>query len=156
MPAIKRDIDHTVRRSLAAAAVLLGLLVALTPRLIFPVCQIDLFSTGSAPGLRMRCFWFAQAELLIGGAIVLTALAAAWRPRCDAAFVAGIVLAGLGAAALLVSFNAVIGSMCAHPGGALCQVGTKPAERIIGTLVIITGLALVAASFAARRGSNTQ
>jgi len=156
VPAIKPDIDHTVRRSLAVAAVLLGLLVAFAPRLIFPVCQIDLWSTGTAPGPRMRCFWFAQAELLIGGAIVLTALAAAWRPRRDAAFVAGVVLAGLGVAALLVSFNAVIGSMCAHPGGALCQVGTKPAERIVGSLVIITGLALIAASFAARGGSSTQ
>ena len=156
MPPIKRDISHTVRRSLAIAAVLLGLLVAIAPRLIFPVCQIDLFSTGSAPEPRMRCFWFAQAELLIGGAIMLAGLAAAWRPGRDAAFLAGLVLTGLGAAAMLVSCNAVIGSMCAHPGGALCQTGTKPAERIIGGLVIITGLALVAASFKARGGSSAE
>ena len=55
-----------------------------------------------------------------------------------------------------VIINAIIGSMCAHPGGALCQTGTKPAERLIGCLVIITGLALVAASFRARGGSSTQ
>jgi hypothetical protein len=65
-----------------------------------------------------------------------------YRPTPDTHFSIGALLIGLGSVIILVSVNVVIGSTCGHKGS-LCQIGTKPAERIAGALAIALGLILV-------------
>ena len=78
----------------------------------------------------------------MGGLVVLSGLIFFFRPTPDGRFAIGALLIGLGLVIILVSMNMVIGSICGHKGS-LCQIGTKPAERIAGALVTIFGLIMV-------------
>lgn len=129
-------------RVLAAIIVVLGLTVALIPKFIFPICESDHLGLVSAYHPIMRCFWFGQTELILGAVVFLAGLVVLCRPASQTAFVVSIIVMAIGLAVILVSLNAVIGSTCGHRGS-ICQIGTKPAERITGTLIIITGLFLM-------------
>ncbi len=129
-------------RALAAVIVILGLSVAFIPKYIFPICESSNLRFFSSYQPIMRCFWFGRIELFLGGLVVLSGLILFFRPTPDIHFAIGALLIGLGLVIILVSMNVVIGSTCGHKGS-LCQIGTKPAERISGTLVTISGLILV-------------
>lgn len=132
----------SLSRFLAAFVVVLGLSVAFIPKYIFPICESDNLGFFSSYEPVMRCFWFAKTEILFGLLAVLAGLVLFCRPTPDTHFSTGALLIGLGLAIILVSVNAVIGSTCGHKGS-LCQIGTKPAERIAGVLVIVSGLIMV-------------
>ncbi len=127
---------------LAAIIVVLGLTIACIPKFIFPICESRNLGFFSSYQPVMRCFWFGRMELFLGGLVVLSGLILFFRPTSDTHFAIGALLIGLGLVIVLVSLNAVIGSTCGHMRS-ICQIGTKPAERIAGSLVIISGLILV-------------
>ncbi len=132
----------SLSRVLAAIIVVLGLNVAFIPKYIFPICESDNLGFFSSYSPVMRCFWFGRMELFLGGLVVLSGLILFFRPISDSYFAVGALLIGLGLVITLVSLNTVIGSTCGH-AHSICQIGTKPAERIAGVLVIISGLILV-------------
>ncbi len=132
----------SLSRVLATAIVVLGLSVAFIPKYIFPICESGNLAFFSSYQPVMRCFWFGRMELFLGGLVVLSGLILFFRPTSDNHFAIGALLIGLGLVIISVSVNAVIGSTCGHKGS-LCQIGTKPAERIAGALVIVSGLILV-------------
>ncbi len=129
-------------RVFALFIMLLGLSVTFIPKYIFPICESDNLGFFNSYQPFMRCFWFGRMEILFGLLVVLAGLILFYRPTPDTHFTIGALLIGLGLAIILVSVNAVIGSVCGHKGS-LCQIGTKPAERIAAALVIISGLILV-------------
>ena len=129
-------------RVFALFIMLLGLSVAFIPKYIFPICESDNLGFFNSYQPAMRCFWFGRTEILFGLLVVLAGLVLFYRPTPDTHFSIGALLIGLGLAIILVSVNAVIGSTCGHKGS-LCQIGTKPAERIAGALAIVFGLILV-------------
>jgi hypothetical protein len=128
-------------RIVATFIVALGLSVLFIPKYIFPICESDNLGFFSSYQPVMRCFWFGRIELLLRGLVVLSGLILLLRPTADTHFTIGALLIGLGLVTILVSANVVIGSSCGHKGS-LCQIGTKPAERIVGMLIIILGLFL--------------
>ena len=128
--------------ALATVIVVLGLSVAFTPKYIFPLCESGNLALFSSYQPVMRCFWFGRMELFLGGLVVLSGLILFFRHTPDSNFAVGALLIGLGLVILLVSLNTVIGSTCEHMHS-LCQIGTKPAERISGALVTILGVILV-------------
>ncbi len=131
----------SLSRVFTAVIVVLGLTVAFIPKYIFPICEsynLRLFSSYQPV---MRCFWFGRIELFLGGLVILSGLILFFRPTPDSRFAIGALLIGLGLVIVAVSLNTVIGSTCGHKGS-LCQIGTKPAERIIGIIIIISGLVL--------------
>ncbi len=132
----------SLSRALATIIVVLGLSVAFIPKYIFPICESGNLGFFSSYQPIMRCFWFGRMELLLGGLVVLCSLILFFRPTPDTHFVIGALLIGLGLVIILVSSNTVIGSTCGHMHS-ICQIGTKPAERIAGALVTISGLILV-------------
>lgn len=132
---------NRLSRVLAIFIIFLGLSVAFIPKYIFPICESDNLGFFSSYQPVMRCFWFGRTEILFGLLIILAGLILFYRPTPDTHFAIGALLIGLGLAIILVSVNAVIGSTCGHKGS-LCQIGTKPAERIAGALVIVSGLIL--------------
>jgi len=129
-------------RVLAAIIVVLGLAVACIPKFIFPICESGDLGFFSSYQPIMRCFWFGRIELFLGGLVVLSGLILFFRPTLDSHFAIGALLVGLGLVIIMVSLNTVIGSTCGHVRS-ICQIGTKPAERIAGALVTIIGLILV-------------
>ena len=129
-------------RIMAAIVVVLGLTVAFTPKYIFPICESSNLGFFSSYQPIMRCFWFGRMELFLGGLVVLSGLILFFRPTPDSHFAIGALLMGLGLVIILVSINVVIGSTCSHMHS-ICQIGTKPAERIAGAMTIISGSILV-------------
>ncbi len=132
----------SLSRVLATVIVVLGLSVAFIPKYIFPICESGNLGFFNSYQPTMRCFWFGRMELLLGGLVVLCSLILFFRPTPDTHFAIGALLIGLGLVIILVSLNVVIGSTCGHKGS-LCQIGTKPAERISGAIVTIFGLIMV-------------
>ena len=132
-------------RVLATIIVVLGLIVAIIPKYIFPICESDNLGVFSSYTPIMRCFWFGRIELYMGGLVVLSGLVLFFRPKSDNRFAIGALLIGLGLVIMLVTLNTVVGSTCGHVHS-ICQIGTKPAERISGTLVTIFGLILMISS----------
>jgi hypothetical protein len=128
--------------SLAAIIVVLGLIVAFIPKYIFPICESGDLGFFSSYQPVMQCFWFGRIELFLGGLVVLSGLTLFSKPTSDSYFTMGALLIGLGLVIMLVSFNTVIGSTCGHMHS-ICQIGTKPAERIAGSLIAIFGLILM-------------
>jgi diacylglycerol kinase len=127
---------------LAAIVVVLGLSVAMIPKYIFPICESGNLAFFSSFQPVMRCFWFGRMELFLGGLVVLCGLIFFFRTTPESRFAIGALLIGLGLVIILVSVNTVIGSTCGHMHS-ICQIGTKPAERIAGAVVIIFGLIMV-------------
>ncbi len=132
----------SMSRVLTTFIVVLGFTVACLPKFIFPICESSNLGFLASYQPVMRCFWFGRMELLLGGLVVLSGLILFFRPTPDSLFAIGALLIGLGLVIILVSLNTVIGSTCGHMRS-ICQIGTKPAERIAGALVIISGLILV-------------
>ena len=131
-----------VSRGLATIVMALGAGVTLIPKYIFPICESDNLGFFGSYAPVMRCFWFGRMELFLGGLVVLCSLILFFRPTPDTYFAIGALLIGLGLVIMFVSLNTVIGSTCGHMRS-ICQIGTKPAERIAGVLVAISGLMLV-------------
>jgi hypothetical protein len=128
---------------------LVGLSAALIPWFIFPVCEANHLGFANSFQPTMRCYWFGQVEIVLGSLVAFTGLIMLFLPKRDVGLVSGLILIGLGIAVIAVSTNAIIGSTCGH-SHSLCQIGTKPAERIAGGLVILMGFGLVVSS---RKGS---
>ena len=131
---------------------LLGVLVALIPVALFPVCESDHLGWVTEYRPTMRCFWYGQAEILLGICTSVAGLALLLRPTRDGGFVVGCILIALGAAIFLVSLNGVIGSVCAH-AHSRCQIGTKPATRLAGGLTCLVGVGLLVWSLRKPRSS---
>ncbi len=129
-------------RVFAIIIMVLGLAVACIPKFIFPICESSNLGFLASYQPVMRCFWFGRMEILLGGLVVLCGVLIFFRPTPDSHFSIGVLLIGLGLVITLLSLNTVIGSTCGHMHS-ICQIGTKPAERIAGSLVAISGLILV-------------
>ncbi len=125
-------------RVVAAIVAVLGIIILSIPKFIFPVCESAYLGFIGSYEPVMRCFWFGQTELILGALVFLAGLVVLCRPGSKISFAIGIIVMALGLGVFLVSLNSIIGSTCGHQNS-LCQTGTKPAERIIGTVVIILG-----------------
>lgn len=134
-----------VTRRLATFVVAMGVSGVLIPRYVFPICESDHLAFSSSYQPIMRCFWFGRVELLLGGLVVTSGLLLFLRPTPDSHFGFGALLVALGLVIVLASVNAFFGSTCGH-AHSICQIGTKPAERIVGALVMISGLSLLASA----------
>lgn len=134
------------------AVLLLGLLVALIPVSLFPVCEAAHLGWVIDYQPSMRCFWYGQTEIILGLCVGVAGLALILRSTPDCRFAVGVALLALGVGIILVSCNGVIGSVCGHVNSR-CQIGTKPASRWAGTLVCLTGGALLLWSLREPRSS---
>ena len=119
--------------------IVLGLFVALAPRVFFPICEAEHLGIVGSYQPTMRCFWLGQTEILLGICIIVAGLIPILRPGPDTLLAVGLMLAVLGLAVIMASLNSIIGSTCGHAHSS-CQIGTKPAERLAGALLIIVGV----------------
>lgn len=122
----------------AGVFVLLGILLALAPLALFPVCEHEGLRMRLASGkeVPMKCFWTARAELglailLVANGILLTLFSKTGDGRTAAGMAAAI-----GVVVILVP-SVLIGT-CMNPQMP-CNVGTKPALLFLGVLVIAAG-----------------
>ena len=109
--------------------VILGLLAAIGPKTIFPVCP--------AEEMKMRCFTTANAELAVGiiGAVIGIALFVIKDKKLGIMLSAAEAVIGL----FVVLIPAVIIGVC---GNAMmhCVTVTRPALIVIGIILVIVSL----------------
>ena len=117
---------------LAVITAVLGLLAAIGPRTIFPVC--------SAAEMKMKCYYTANAELAVGIIAALIGIAIILIDKNKAKLVLSAVQAVLGLVIILIP-TAIIG-VCGSPM-MHCVSTTKPALIVIGALVTVISVILV-------------
>jgi len=135
------SIDKTVN-VYGALLVLLGIIIILTPWIIFPVCEMEGSYVVTAAGakLPMTCGWTARAETGIGALIVIAGGLLIARSTRETRQAVGIFTIAMGA--LVILFPTLLIGMCkvaTHP----CRMTTLPALEILGVIVIIVGGYLV-------------
>jgi hypothetical protein len=131
------DSDTRVN-AIGALLVLLGIIIILTPWVIFPVCEMHgLFvETKTGMQLPMPCGYTARAETGIGALIVVAGALLIARKTPETQQAVGIF--SIAAGALVILFPTVLIGMCRladHP----CRQLTLPALEILGAAVIIIG-----------------
>jgi hypothetical protein len=121
-----------------ALLVLLGIIIILTPWIIFPVCEMQgsYVVTSTGMQLPMTCGWTARAETGIGALIVVAGGLLIARSTRETRQAVGIFTIAMGA--LVILFPTFLIGMCkvaTHP----CRMTTLPALEILGVIVIIVG-----------------
>lgn len=117
---------------LAVITVVLGLLAAIGPRTIFPVC--------SAEEMKMKCYYTANAEVVVGIIAALVGIAIILIDKNKVKLALGAVQAILGLVIILIP--TVIIGVCGSPM-MHCVSSTKPALIVIGALDIVVSVILV-------------
>jgi hypothetical protein len=109
------------------AAIVFGLLIALGPQFLFPVCPI-------AGSMIMKCHWSAQAEIGVGAVIAALGIALIFftNPKIRLGLTIGIFLSAV--LALLVP-HVLIGGCDMHTMP--CRKITFPSITIISILLLI-------------------
>ena len=127
---------------IGALLVILGILVILTPWILFPVCEVEgmYLTTTSGVQMPMKCGWTARAETGMGALIIVTGglLIARGTPETRQAVGVFNVATGI----LVVLFPTYLIGMCRladHP----CRQLTLPALEVLGVIVIIVGAFLI-------------
>lgn len=116
----------------------LGLLIAITPYAVFPVCAVTV--PAAAGGIvPMKCFWTARAVLGVGGIIACSGLLLFFIK--NPAMRLGMAFAPFAAGLLTVLIpNKLIG-VC--PGAMMaCRMGTLPALTLLGSLVMAAAVCI--------------
>ncbi len=113
-----------------------GLLVAITPTWLLPVCQ-GLMQLANGKTTPMRCHYTASAELVIGGLAAIIGLMLVFVKEIETYKRLSNLVIVLGAAIVLTPIYIL--PTCAHPDMA-CNIGTKPALLLLGGLTILFGL----------------
>jgi hypothetical protein len=127
---------------IGALLLILGIVIILTPWIIFPVCEHygNYIMTQSGTQFPMPCGWTARAESGVGALIVVAGGLLIFRSTPETRQAAGIFSVAMGI--LVILFPTVITGMCRmadHP----CRTLTLPALEILGIIVILIGGYLV-------------
>ncbi len=125
-------------KGIGALLILLGVVVALTSWIIFPVCEMHgLYAeTKTGTKLLMPCGYTARAETGIGALIVVAGGLLIARGTRETRQAIGVFSVATGV--LVILFPTVLIGMCKlaeHP----CRQLTLPALEILGTIIVIIG-----------------
>lgn len=131
-------------------ALVLGMLTALIPKVIFPVCT-NMIELINGKTLFMRCHWTAMVELLIGMLIIFDGILIILFGRHETRIALSIMLFLLGVYALLIP-TAVIG-MC-ETVTMPCRVGTEPALIVVSVIIMVIGIGNVISEFSAIKSEH--
>lgn len=121
-----------------AGVMVLGLLIAATPRLLFKVCEFHgMYMMSSANGkaghMYMPCHYTALASYMLGFLIFLMGATLLLARMGEAASLLAIVLGG---AAIAVILTPIVFPICEDPN-APCNQGTKPMLMVLGLVTLI-------------------
>lgn len=115
---------------IAVVTVGLGLIAAIGPRTIFPVC--------SAAEMKMKCYYTAQWELVVGLVAALVGVGLILINDKKIRTVLSVIEIALGALIVLIP-TAIVG-VCSSPM-MHCVSVTRPALIVTGVLEIVTSVA---------------
>ncbi|WP_010258172.1 DUF4418 family protein [Treponema primitia] len=104
--------------------IVLGILIAIGPITIFPVCEIR--------DVIMKCHWTARAELGVGLSIAVLGILTLFFESKIFGLSAGVFINGI----LVLLFPTVLIGVCAHPR-ASCHMLALPALLVLGSITIV-------------------
>ncbi len=113
----------------------LGLLIVITP-IVLPVCE-GLLELANGKQVPMRCHWTARAEMLLGVLLLIVGLMVTFLKNPGERQRLHHQVGFLGLATILTPLFII--PTCTSPDMP-CNVGTKPALIILGSLAFLTGL----------------
>jgi Domain of unknown function (DUF4418) len=136
---------------LAGILIILGLLIAITPWYIFPVCEAGTSGDNSGgmkmgagsdqqmtkSGTHMKCWYTAEAEVVVGTFVALAGIVLLFLKGQGKRRAIGIATIVLGVLTILIP-TFLIG-VC-NTSDAPCRIGTLPALIILGVLTVIAGI----------------
>lgn len=125
--------------------VVMGVIVALIPFVLFPVCP--------SHEMRMACYYTKQAELGIG--IVVAALGLIYIVFNDTGVRKGLSIAQLLNALLVILFPLKLTGLCSGSEMA-CRIGTKPALTVAGVLIAAFSLINIIILKAAKKDKHNE
>ncbi|BAE82045.1 DUF4418 family protein [Desulfitobacterium hafniense] len=131
-------LNGKVTKVIGGLGAALGLLIALTPFQLAPVCQ-RLLELTSGKMTHMRCHYTGQGEVFLGIVVVLVSLIYLFNTSIPAQKALGGVLMILGCAVIILPTNLGIG-VCMNPME--CHT-TARVLYVLGSLTIIDGLVAV-------------
>lgn len=123
-------------RSVGIITIVLGVLVALIPKVIFPVCT-NMIELINGKALYMKCHWTAMAEILFGGLIAFNGLFLSVFKKYETRLALSIMLFLLGLSVLLIP-TLVIGTC--ETANMACRVGTKPALIVMSVVIMAVSI----------------
>jgi hypothetical protein len=135
-PQAPGEVREMKARMVGIALMVLGLLLVLTPWVIFPVCGVGRYApppgvvTGTHP-----CHGTLQAETVLGAAAMVIGLIPLLWPQKSSVLWASIAAAAL--AVLAVLFPLEITGLC-RVVTMPCRLGTLPAVETVATLMMLT------------------
>ena len=132
-----------IRRLFSAGLImLLGLLIMLTPQIIFPVCERTI-ATASGGAVPMKCFWTARAAYGTGGLVMTAGLMLAFvgLPGVRLGIAAMLLFVSLLSALLPMELIGVCAGVMMP-----CHMGTLPALCLLS---LFSGLASLGVAWAA-------
>lgn len=127
--------SRKIAKIMGAVGVALGLLIALTPFQLAPVCQ-KLLELNTGKMVHMRCHYTGQAEVFLGVTIAIISLMYLFSKSSNVQKYLGAVLAVLGIVVILLPTNFGIG-VCMSPME--CHTTAK-VLYVLGGLLVIDGL----------------
>ncbi|SHN87639.1 DUF4418 family protein [Desulfitobacterium chlororespirans] len=131
-------LNGKVAKVIGGLGAVLGLLIALTPFQLAPVCQ-RLLELTSGKMAHMRCHYTGQGEVFLGIIVVLVSLIYLFNTSIPAQKALGGVLMILGCAVIILPTNLGIG-VCMNPME--CHTTAKTLY-VLGGLTLIDGLVAV-------------
>lgn len=127
--------SRKIAKIMGAVGVALGLLIALTPFQLAPVCQ-KLLELKTGKMVHMRCHYTGQAEVFLGVTIAIISLMYLFSKFSNVQKYLGAVLAVLGIVVIFLPTNFGIG-VCMSPME--CHTTAK-VLYVLGGLLVIDGL----------------
>lgn len=124
-----------LQKIIGGLSLVLGLLIALTPFQLAPVCQ-RLLELTTGRMVHMRCHYTGQAEVVLGLIVMAVSLLFLFNKSISAQKSLGAVLAFLGVAVIVLPTNFGIG-VCMNPME--CHTTAKFLYAL-GSLLVISGL----------------
>jgi uncharacterized membrane protein len=117
-------------------AIALGVLVALIPKVIFPVCT-NMIELTNGKTLFMKCHWTGRVEILVGILIVFDGILLIVFKKHETRIALSIMLLIFGLTTFLIP-TVVIG-MC-ETVTMKCRVGTEPALIVMSVIIMAVGI----------------
>lgn len=121
---------------LPVSIVILGLLIAIVPQFVFPVCA-------PTPVKIMKCIWMAKAEIGVGLVIATIGLFMIFFKSAQMRFAFSLSLVCM--SALAAALPTVLIGVCMNETMS-CRVGTLPALMIISAILFLVSIASVCIS----------
>ncbi len=125
----------STRMSTGAGVIVLGALVAATPRFLFPVCEFSgiFMQLGNGKTAYMLCHYTAVASYILGALIVLIGITLMLSRERESRRMLSVVLAGV---AVAVTITPVILPICMNPDDP-CNHGAKPLLIVLGIVTFL-------------------